>query len=227
MPTKSGILYVVATPIGNLSDITYRAVETLREVDFVLAEDTRVTKKLLSHFGIKKPIERFDAKAEKDKTEEVVERIKDGQSAALTSDAGTPAISDPGTRLVRQARETGVRVEAIPGPSALAAALSVSGLSSDEFVFLGFPPHKKGRETFFKKVAEEKRTAVFYESPHRIMKTLQALKDVLSPERVVVVARELTKIYEEVVSGSAGEVLEKFENKPDSVKGEFVVMVSD
>ena len=217
---ERGILYIVATPIGNLEDMTLRALRILKEVDVVFAEDTRVTKKLLSHYDIHTSVERLDAKVEGTKGSEVIRLLEEGKNAALVSDAGTPGISDPGSRLVRTVRDVGLRVETIPGPSALTAALSIAGVPADEFIFLGFPPHKKGRETFFKRVLSEERTVVFYESTHRILKALESLGN-----ESVIVLRELTKIYEEVLEGTAQQILEILKTTPEKQKGEFVVIV--
>lgn len=214
-------LYVIGTPIGNLGDITFRAIETLKSVDLILCEDTRVTQKLLNHYEIKKKTLSYHSRSGVAKLDKILELIKEND-LALVSDAGTPTISDPGSILVDAVRKEGVEVITIPGPSAVVSALSISGLPSSEFVFLGFLPHKKGRETLFREIKEMKRTVVFYESPHRIIKTLESLKDV---GKEVVVAKELTKIHEEVIHGSAEEILEYFDANKDKIRGEFVVMV--
>lgn len=219
-------LYIIATPIGNLEDITLRAIRVLGEVEVVFAEDTRVTKKLLSHYNIHTLLERLDARTEKKRTQRVVELLQEGKNVALVSDAGTPTISDPGGLLVEQVREAGFEVVAVPGASALTAALSVAGVPASEFLFLGFLPHKKGREKLFKEISESKRTIVFYESPHRILKTLKSLSEHLGKQQKVALARELTKIYEEVVTGTAKEILEKLERNKEKQKGEFTVIVS-
>lgn len=232
---SAGILYVVATPIGNLEDITLRALRVLKEVDVIFAEDTRVTKKLLSRYDIATPLERLDAEVESQKTSKVIQFLEEGKDIALVSDAGTPTISDPGSRVVAGVRVAGFTVVAIPGPSALTAALSVAGVPADDFVFLGFPPHKKGREKFFKEIADEKRTVVFYESTHRIIKTLTQLDDSLREggqarelsDRKVIVARELTKIHEEIVSDFARGMIEYFQKHPEKQRGEFVIIVSE
>jgi len=221
-------LYIIATPIGNLEDITLRAVRVLGEVDMVLCEDTRVTKKLLSKYEIDTPTMSYHCHSKLSKVEKVFSLLEDGKNVALVSDAGTPTISDPGVLLVSQVKEKfgdDVKIVPIPGPSAVISALSVSGFPSSEFLFLGFLPHKKGRETLFKEITDSKRTTVFYESPHRIMKTLKSLDEHLDIKRNIVIARELTKIYEEVVSGTAKEILSYFESNQDKVKGEFVVVV--
>lgn len=223
-----GKLYIVATPIGNLEDITLRAIRVLKEVDLVLCEDTRVTRKLLNHYDIKTPTESYHAHSKIKKVEKILNMLGEGKILALVSDAGTPTISDPGVKLVSQIREhfsDEVSIIPIPGASAVTAALSASGVPASEFLFLGFLPHKKGREKLFKEIAEAKRTVVLYESPHRILKTLKSLKEHLKPERKIVIARELTKIYEQIISSTADELLSYFEQNPDKVKGEFVVIV--
>ncbi len=224
----SGTLYIVPTPIGNLEDITLRALRILKEVDLVLCEDTRVTKKLLDHYEISIPTKSYHAHSSDGREEEVVGLLKEGKNIALVSDAGTPTISDPGIKLiVRVEQELGkeAKIVPLPGASALTTAVSGAAETAAEFTFLGFLPHKKGRETLFKEIAEGKRTYVFYESPHRIMKTLERLAELLPETRRVVIARELTKIYEEFLRGSAKEVFALFTEHPDKVRGEFVVIV--
>jgi len=224
---KVGELYVVATPIGNLEDITLRAISTLNKVSIIFAEDTRVSRILLERINAgRKFLKSLNARTEKSKSGEVLEFLRDGQDVVLITDAGTPAISDPGSFLIERIRAEGFNVIPIPGPNSVATALSASGVPASEFLFLGFLPHKKGRETLFSEIAEAKRTVVFFESPHRIMKTLEKLTAILGQEKKVVIARELTKVFEEFVEGSPKEVLEHFKNNPDKVKGEFVVIVS-
>lgn len=221
-------LYIIATPIGNLEDITLRALRVLKEVDVILCEDTRTTLRLLQKYGITTPTLSYHVHSGKLKVDKVLKLLEEGKNLALVSDAGTPTISDPGVLLVSQVKEkfgSEVAVMPIPGPSAVIAALSVSGLPSSDFLFLGFLPHKKGRETLFKEIASSKRTVVFYESPHRILKTLSSLSANLTIYRKVIIARELTKIYEETVSGTARELLDYFSKHKDKVRGEFVVMV--
>jgi 16S rRNA (cytidine1402-2'-O)-methyltransferase len=220
-----GTLSIVATPIGNLEDITLRALRTLKECDVIYAEDTRVISKLLARYEIKKPLQRLDAATEIKKADEISARLEAGERVVFVSDAGTPGISDPGSRLVARVREQlpNAIIEAIPGPSALTAALSIAGIDTTEFTFLGFLPHKKGRQTTLKKIAASSIPVVLYESPHRILKLLKEL-ETFSPSRVSI-ARELTKIHEEVVSGAPGELLAHFEAHPDTVRGEFVVIV--
>jgi len=221
-----GRLFVVATPIGNLEDITLRALRVLREVDLIFAEDTRETKKLLVHFGIKTPVAGVHARDEKRAAAVVVKALRGGGSVSLVSDAGTPAVSDPGALLVSEVRKILPEAEivAVPGASALTAALSVAGLAASRFVFLGFLPHKKGRAAFFNEIASSKHTVVFYESPHRLIRTLKSLA-VAVPDRPVVVLRELTKAFEECLTGFPADLLKKFSNHPETVRGEFVVMV--
>jgi len=221
-------LYIVSTPIGNLEDVTLRALRVLKEVALILCEDTRVTKRLLKKYNIDTPTLSYHAQSGVAKVEKIFKFLEDGRDLALVSDAGTPTISDPGVLLLQQIRERfGDRVDIIPipGASALTTALSASGISSAQFTFLGFLPHKKGRETLFQEIGESKRTIVFYESPHRIEKTLNSLLKVLSDGRQVVVARELTKIHEEFVHGDIKKVREHFKNKPETVRGEFVVII--
>lgn len=221
-------LYVIGTPIGNLEDITLRALRVLKEVDLVLCEDTRVTKRLLSKYEIETPTMSYHAQSKLAKVDKILSLLEEGKNLALVSDAGTPCISDPGVLLVSQVLEkfgTEVSVVPIPGSSALITALSSAGISVAEFTFLGFLPHKKGRETLFKEIAESNRVMVFYESPHRIEKTLEALEKFCGGERRVIVARELTKIYEEFVRGTVLAARTHFSENPDKIRGEFVVIV--
>lgn len=226
-------LSVVATPIGNLGDITLRALETLKQADFIICEDTRVTKRLLSHYDINKPTISYHSHSEQDKKDEILAILKNGSDLALVTDAGTPGISDPGLQLVSYLRDqlkqeiiSGVfKIESIPGPSALTASISIAGVSCADFLFLGFLPHKKGRETLFKEIAQSERTVIFYESTHRILKALDSLEK-FCPSKKITITRELTKIFEEVVSGNAMEVKDYFNKNPEKVKGEFVVLVS-
>lgn len=225
---NSGVLYVVATPIGNLGDMTFRAVETLKSVDLVLCEDTRVTRNLMNYYLIGTDTMSYHAQSKLSKHEKIIDMLREGKSLALVSDAGTPTISDPGVMLIEMVKRElpDVKIITIPGASALTAALSISGVPSPQFTYYGFLPHKKGRETIFKEIAASERTAVFYESPHRIEKTLESLAKILPTNKKVVIARELTKVFEEIVEGSATEVLEHFKQHPDTVRGEFVVIVS-
>ncbi|MBK7630098.1 MAG: 16S rRNA (cytidine(1402)-2'-O)-methyltransferase [Ignavibacteriales bacterium] len=216
-------LYIVSTPIGNLKDITLRAIETLKEVDFILCEDTRTSGNLLNHFEIKKELISLNAFNENNKIDFIVNRILSNQTAALISDAGTPLISDPGVRLVSACISNGIEIIPIPGASALIAALSMSGLPTDAFVFEGFLPQKKGRQTKLKELAEEKRTIVLYESTYRIEKLLNELNEYL-PSRFLVVCREITKKFEETWRGFPSEILDNFDQK--TTKGEFVVVIA-
>lgn len=220
-------LYIVATPIGNLEDISRRALRILNEVDLILCEDTRVTKKLLSKYDIHTKTRSYHSHSSLSKVEDILSYLKDGKDIALVSDAGTPAISDPGSKLVSHVQNELPETEiiSIPGPSAVAAALSISGLPASEFLFLGFLPRKKGREKLFTEITKSKRTVVFYESPHRIAKTLSSLSKTLQSDRKVVIARELTKVYEEIVSGSAKELLSYILENKEKERGEFVVMI--
>jgi len=225
-------LYIVATPIGNLEDITLRALRVFKEVDFVLCEDTRVTKKLLDKYEINTPTISYHSFSGKNKTDQVLDLLVQGKNLALVSDAGTPTVSDPGFQLVKEVRKKFgqfVKIIPLPGASALTTALSVSGLSADQFLFLGFLPHKKGKQTLLKEIAISKRTVVFYESPHRVLKTLEALKKQLEEtkqeNKKITVVKELTKIYEETISGTISEILFFFVEYPEKIKGEFVFVI--
>jgi 16S rRNA (cytidine1402-2'-O)-methyltransferase len=222
-------LYIVATPIGHLKDITFRGIEILKDADFIICEDKRETVKLLNHYEILKPLISYHEHSKIQRVDEIIDMLKTGKSAALVSCAGTPGISDPGGRLISEvlaALGDNVKIIPIPGPCALAAAASVSGLPCDQFIFLGFLPHKKGRETLFRQIAENKETTIFYESPHRILKTLNSLAGVLDESRKVVVGRELTKMFEEIKRGNISEIKSYFENNPDKVRGEFALLVA-
>jgi len=246
-------LYIVATPIGNLEDITFRAISVLKSVDLILCEDTRVTKKLLARYEIQKPTMSYHTHSKLTKIDKIFELLNQGKNLALVSDAGTPGISDPGAMLVAQIKgrslrelpqgpsfgikaipipgassarqDLAVRVIPIPGASAVVTALSACGLPTHEFTFLGFLPHKKGRETLFKEIAVSERTMVFYESPHRILKTLESLVK-FCPLKKVCIARELTKIYEEFKTGTPAEVLEYLNTNKEKQRGEFTVIVA-
>ncbi len=219
-----GTLFVVATPIGNLEDVTLRALRILKEVDTIYCEDTRITKRLLQKYDIHTKTESLNARTEEYKLNLVLKALSDGKDVAYVSDAGTPGISDPGVRLVAHAREVSMRVEAIPGPSALTAALSIAGVPTNKFTFLGFLPQKKGRQTAVKDLANIDHTIVLYESTHRILKLLKGLS-VVVPQAQVTLARELTKIHEELLAGTASELMEILEENPQKRKGEFVVII--
>lgn len=221
---KSGTLFIVATPIGNLGDMTLRALETLKSVDAILCEDTRVTSRLLAHYEIKRPLVSCHEHTDDSKLKQLIDRLGQGESLAFVSDAGTPGLSDPGNKLVSLALESDIAVVPIPGVSALATLVSVAGIDMREFVFLGFPPHKKGRETFFRKVAAAEMPVMYYESPHRVLKNLELLASFASGKRVII-GRELTKLFEEIVRGTMEEALTYFSEHPEKVKGEFVVIV--
>jgi 16S rRNA (cytidine1402-2'-O)-methyltransferase len=218
----SGILYVVATPIGNLEDVTLRALRILRDVSLIAAEDTRRTGRLLQHYSISTPTTSLHEHNERQKTRALLARLEQGDSIALVSDAGTPLISDPGQTLVAAARAAGIRVESIPGASAVLAALAAAGLPGQEFSFVGFPPSRsKARKGWLASMVREPRTIVFFEAPHRIQSTLADLGEVLGPDRVVTVGRELTKAHEELVSRPIRELLEHF----TSPRGEFTILI--
>ena len=216
-------LYIVPTPIGNLEDITLRAIRILKEVDMVLAEDTRKTQILLKHYGIENKLSSHHAFNEHKSVRAVIERLKGGATIALVSDAGTPGISDPGFLLIRECLKENITVECLPGPTALIPALVNSGLPCDRFIFEGFLPHKKGRQTRLTKLSEEESTLVFFESPHRLVKTLEQLATVFGSARPASVSRELTKIYEETARGTLEELIVHFKDKV--IKGEIVIVV--
>ncbi len=220
-------LYVIATPIGNLEDITLRALRILKEVDTILCEDTRVTKNLCNHYGITTPLMSYHAQSTDNKEDSIIQLIQSGKTLALVSDAGTPCISDPGVRLIARlyAEIPDIQIVSVPGASAVTAALSISGMSLADFTFRGFAPHKKGRKTFFEACHASPHVSVFYESPHRVMKTIESLAELLAPTRNMCVVKEITKIHEQVVRGTAGEVLNYFTQNPDRVRGEFVIII--
>lgn len=228
MNDQLGKLYIVATPIGNLADMTFRGVEILKIVDTILCEDTRTTGKLLQHYEIQNKTMSFHSHSKLSRVDKIIEMLQQGSNLALVSDAGTPCISDPGVMLIAEIRKAipDIIISPIPGASALISALSVAGVTVHEFMFKGFVPHKKGRETFFQEIAAADQTVVFYESVHRILKTLASLAEYV-PEKHVVIAREITKMFEQVISGTAGELLEYFDNNPSTVRGEFVVIVGE
>lgn len=219
--------YIVATPIGNLKDISLRALQILKEVDLILCEDTRTTKKLLSHYRVKNPTLSYHQHSKIKKIDYIIQLLRQGKKLALVSDAGTPGISDPGNKLIDQIVEKlpEVKIVPVPGPSAVTAAVSISGFPMDKFLFLGFPPVKKKRKKFFEKIMKSKYPIIFYESPHRIIKTLNEIKELVSfiSNKKIVVCRELTKKFETVYRGKIEKVIEEIEK--DKIKGEFVVIV--
>lgn len=228
-----GFLYIVATPIGNLHDITLRAIDILKSVDLILCEDTRVAKKLLDHFEVATPTISYHQHSQIKKFEQIIQLLKDGKNLALVSDAGTPGISDPGNKLIKDlAGQLGsqLKIVPIPGPSALVAAASISGFPMDRFLFLGFPPHKNKRKKFFEEVVNSKYSVIFYESPYRIIKTLNNLQSTYilnhgSEYTEVVVCREMTKKFETIYRGQIGNVIKELESKKQEIRGEFVVIV--
>jgi 16S rRNA (cytidine1402-2'-O)-methyltransferase len=222
MPATTA-LYLVPTPIGNLEDITLRAIRVLREVDVILAEDTRTTGNLLRHLQITKPLQSHHAFNEHQTTASLVRRMQNGEKMALVTDAGTPAISDPGFFLVRACLQNKLAIECLPGPTAFVPALVNSGLPGERFVFEGFLPHKKGRQTRLQQLAAEERTMIFYESPHRLLKTLEQFAEYFGLERQGSVSRELTKVYEETINGSLTEIINYFAEK--TIKGEIVIVI--
>lgn len=221
--TDQTALYLVPTPIGNLEDITLRAIRVLKEVDLILAEDTRTSGKLLNHLEIRKPLKSYHIHNEHKSLQSIIDQLEEGKTMALISDAGTPAISDPGFLLVRECLKNKILIECLPGATAFVPALVKSGFATDRFVFEGFLPHKKGRQTRLQLITEESKTTVLYESPHRLLKTLEQLENLLEPERKVSVSRELTKVYEETITGTVAEVKAHF-NK-GNIKGEIVIVI--
>jgi 16S rRNA (cytidine1402-2'-O)-methyltransferase len=231
MDMDVGILYIIATPIGNLADITFRAIEVLSKVDKIICEDTRTTKKLLDHYKISTPTMSFYKKIKKrssikpvPRLEEIVSLLTKGSNIAFVSDAGTPGISDPGNQLVAQALAINSPVIPIPGVSALTTLISVAGIDLSQFIFLGFPPHKKGRETFFEEIKILKYPVIYFESPHRVIKNLTLIKK-LEIKKNIILGREMTKIFEEIVRGRAEDVLAYFSRYKDKVRGEIVVII--
>ncbi|MBX2894884.1 MAG: 16S rRNA (cytidine(1402)-2'-O)-methyltransferase [Cyclobacteriaceae bacterium] len=223
METTQPSLYVVPTPIGNLADITLRALDILKKADVILAEDTRTSGFLLKHYQISKPLQSFHIFNEHKTLAGLIQRMQQGEVMALVSDAGTPGISDPGFLLVREVLRAGLQIDCLPGPTALIPALIKSGFPTDRFVFEGFLPHKKGRQTLLKKLAEEERTIVLYESPHRLVKTLEQVKEFFGDFRLVSVSRELTKMHEETFTGTVVDTLTHFQKK--EIKGEIVMVI--
>jgi len=220
----TGKLFIVPTPIGNLEDMTFRAIDVLKNVDLILAEDTRTSGKLLKHFDINTPQRSYHKFNEHKIVDNLVEQMADGSQFALISDAGTPAISDPGYLLVHRAVEKGVPVETLPGATAFVPALVNSGLPAERFVFEGFLPVKKGRKTRLESLQDEARTMIFYESPHKLLKTLRDFEQYFGADRKISVSREISKLYEETIRGNITEVIKTFEEKP-AIKGEFVIVL--
>lgn len=216
------MLYIVATPIGNLEDMTFRAIRTLKEVNYIFAEDTRVTRKLLNHYEIENIVYRYDEHTKMHQIANIINLLKEGKEIALVTDAGTPCISDPGYELVDAVHNEGIRVVPIPGASALTAAASVAGITMRRFCFEGFLPKKKGRQTLLKALAEEERTIMIYESPFRIEKTLRDIEQFMGVKEVVII-REITKIYEEILRGTTTELIERLAKNP--IKGEIVLLI--
>ena len=220
---SEGKLYIVSTPIGNLEDITIRALRVLKGVDVIAAEDTRHSLKLLNHYGISKPLISYWSEKEKVRAEGIIEKLKSGLSAAVISDSGTPGISDPGSVLIKRAIEEDINVTSIPGPSAVIAALSISGISTEEFIFIGFLPSKAThRQKRLRELALEPMTLIFYEAPHRLFDTIAAMEDIFG-ERKAVLAKEITKIHEEILRGAIPEILDVLENR--TIAGEYVIIV--
>lgn len=222
------MLYIIATPIGNLKDITLRALETLKSVDLILCEDTRLTQKLLTHYQIKTPTMSYHQHTPERKVKEIIQLLSEGKNLALVTDAGTPGISDPGNKLISRITYHVSHITyhvshiiPVPGPSAVVTALSISGFPTDKFLFLGFPPRKNKRQKFLKEAAGQSVTVIFYESSHRVLKTLEELKQYLPPEKSVVVCRELTKQFETIYRGTLSEIIDKIIKDP--IKGEYVV----
>jgi len=224
MNEQKGKLYAVATPIGNLDDLSTRALTVLSEVDFIACEDSRVTKKILFAFDLKKELVSFHQHSKIQKLDYIIDRLKNGESCALVTDAGTPGVSDPGAQLVEAAAREGIVILTVPGPSALTALLSLAGEFGGRFLFLGFPPHKKGRKKFFQEIVRAEYSTVIYESPHRILKALESLAEIL-PEADLVVGRELTKMHESVYRGKTAEIKKILESDKNNLRGEFAIMI--
>lgn len=224
---KSNEFYIVATPIGNLEDITYRAIRTLSEVDTILCEDTRVTRKLLQHYNIETSTESYHAQATNSKEDSIIRRINEGLTFAMVSDAGTPTISDPGVRLIARLWDEcpDLKITSIPGASALITGITTTGFVGNQFTFYGFLPHKKGRNKIFDEMQNSSRMSIFYESPHRLIKTLAELSERFSTSRNIAVGRELTKMFEETIRGTAIEVYQFFIDNPDHIRGECVIII--
>lgn len=227
---NSGIFYIVGTPIGNLDDMTFRAVDTLKSVDLILCEDVSNAQKILEAYEINTKCTNYFANSRLTKIDEIIDSLYEGKSIALISDAGMPTISDPGSLLIKKIYEAKkendeIQIKVVPGGTALTSSFALSGLTGNEFVFFGFLPHKKGRETIFKEVLNNERVSIFYESVHRFVKALESLEKLLADDREVVVCREITKLHEQVVKGNIKEVKEYFEKNKDKIRGEFVILV--
>ncbi len=223
MDKNKGKIYVVATPIGNLGDITMRAISILSNADLIACEDTRVTQKLMQYYDINSQLITYHQHTKEHRAQEIIDEVLNGKIVAIVTDAGTPGISDPGNKLVSLAIKNNVNVEPVPGATAIGAISSVAGIDIQKFTFLAYPPHKKGRQTFFTKVAESDIPVIYYESVHRVIKNLMLLQE-FAPKIKIILGRELTKIHEEIVRGDIDEVLDYFENNPDKIKGEFVII---
>lgn len=221
---KKGILYVVATPIGNLDDITLRALAILKEADLIACENTKITSKLLSHYNIKKKLVSYHQHSKIKQINYIKNQLEEGKNVALVTDAGTPGISDPGNKLVEEILKENITVIPIPGPSALVAIASIAGINMQNFVFLGFPPHKKGREKFFKQAVSFSMPVIYYESPYRVIKNLELLASLGSGKKIIL-GRELTKLFEEIIRGNIEEVLEHLKSDKNKTRGEFVLIV--
>lgn len=224
MEEQMGTLYVVATPIGNLGDMTFRGVDVLTNVDMIACEDTRVTRKLLQHYDIDTSVITYHQHTHDAASQRIIDEIVHGKDIAIVTDAGTPGVSDPGNKLVAQAVSAGIEIVAVPGASAVGAIISIAGIDLQKYTFMAYPPHKKGRQTFFCTVCESVVPVIYYESVHRIIKNLQLLVEMCG-DREIIVGKELTKMHEQVVRGSVSEVITYFAQHPDKVRGEFVVIV--
>lgn len=219
-----GLIYIAGTPIGNLKDLTFRVKEALEQADFIICEDTRVTSKLLAGLGVRKTLKAWHQRSNDAQLGKLLDEIAQGKTAVYVSDAGTPGVNDPGGKMVAEAIKAGIEVVPLPGPSALTAAISVCGFPMERFVYLGFAPHKKGRQTYFREISEREEAVVFFESTHRLMKALESLAEALGEERQVFVGRELTKMHETLYRGNAKDVMEAI--KATSDKGEAVILVA-
>ena len=223
MNDQKGVLYVVATPIGNLADMTFRGVDTLLSVDMIACEDTRVTRKLLDHYDIDTRVVTYHQHSNDVQSQRIIDEISVGKDVAIVTDAGTPGVSDPGNRLVAEVVKNGISVVSVPGASAVSAIISIAGIDMQKYTFMAYPPHKKGRQTFFTKVCASDVPVIYYESVHRVIKNLTMLSE-MNSEMNVIIGRELTKMHEQTVRGKVTEILEYFEENSDKVRGEFVII---